>query len=67
MIDERKLNSALALIGKSKTEYAAFLGISRSSLARKMREESPFTLDEVQKSASSEWFGKEIARDIFLV
>ena len=67
MINKPKLLSALALINKSKAEYAAFLGISRSALSRKINGKSCFTLDEIQKSGQDSCFGKEICRDIFLL
>lgn len=67
MVNKNKLLSALALIGKSQAEYAAFLGISRSALSRKISGKSSFTLDEIQKSGDDNCFGKKICRDIFLV
>ena len=50
MMDSRKLTATIILHGDQKQDVANYLGISRSSLSKKLHERgSQFTQDEIRK------------------
>lgn len=63
MINEQELNIALAQEGKTKADMAAYLGINRSTLSKKINGKTKFTLPELQKMAVL--FGKDRMYSIF--
>lgn len=65
MVDVKKIEILLIEKDKTKAEWADFLGISRSTLYRKLNGESDFFREEIQKSC--QFFGVEDMTSYFFV
>lgn len=62
-MDSKRLKAELVLKGMSVTEFAKYLGMSSTTLYRKMTGKSMFTLAEVAKARKM--FGNRVADAIF--
>ena len=62
-MDEKKLKAELILKGMKLEDYAQYLGINKSTLYRKIKGISDFSLPEIKKSMIL--FGNETAEKIF--
>lgn len=63
MINTKKIDILLIEKSKTKTQWAEYLGISKSTLYRKLNGESDFYREEIIKSC--EFFGKEDMSEYF--
>jgi len=64
-IDRKKIELLLIEQGKSKSEWAEYLGVSKSTLYRKLNGESDFFRGEIQKSC--QFFGIEDMTTYFFI
>jgi transcriptional regulator with XRE-family HTH domain len=63
MFNQNALKAALAMKGKTLANLAAYLGINKSTLSKKINGRSEWTLPEIQKTGDV--VGKEKIKEIF--